>query len=156
MDFSRKVFTLGVLLLATVPTATAGTAICLPEDIATAPLLLNPYLSESGRLCFGVRDWSDFQGTDCVGNGQSIRWQATATVMNSHSSEEKKMLFRVRKAVVTSKRIEYTIESRDGSNWQAMQRVSIDRLKGTGTTDRVSAHADNPFRCRSNGQAGSK
>ena len=137
----------GALLLLALSPVAAKTLICASEDLSAAPLLLNPYLSGSGQLCFDVRDWSDYQGNDCAGNGGSIQWQTTAAAITPRGSEQRTVWFRVRNAVVTRERLAWAIESREGSGWKVMQRIAIDRIAGMGTGDRFSAHTDNPFRC---------
>ena len=137
---------LGAVLMAAASLATAKTAICGAGGDSAPLFLLEPYLSDSGQLCFDVRNWTGYKGQNCVSNRASIQWQATATAVTTYPAE-KTVMFRVHRAVVTRERLEYMLESYRGTAWTLIQHVAIDRLAGTGTSDPPGAHQESPFPC---------
>ena len=105
------------------------------------------YLNRSELLCFDVLDWSEYQGQNCVKNGQSIQWNARVPVIErDHIHAREFTQFRVRSALVTDERLNYTVEWSRGAEWHLLQQININRVTGSGAISR--SEGSEPMQCR--------
>lgn len=108
-----------------------------------------PYLSESGLLCFDVRNWPNFSGQNCVTNGGRINWSGMVIVYVDGESEGRDMTnFRVQKPTINNSTISYTVEWTRTDKWEAMQRVEINRLTGRAVSWLIRIHGGETYQCR--------
>lgn len=114
----------------------------------------SPYLSDSGLLCFDVKGWPEFSGSNCVANGKNIRWAGLVIVSEDDESQGRDSTnFRVSKPTVNENNIEYTIEWSRGAKWRPMQHVAINRLTGAAVSYFVREHGGEHYRCRAGKKA---
>jgi hypothetical protein len=144
-------------LAATVPImASAVTLIeCKNEDPQKiSSIWPSPYLSDSGFLCFDVKGWPGYSGSNCVANGKNIRWTGMVIVSEDAESQGRDSTnFRVSKPTVSENNIEYIIEWSRGADWRPMQHVAINRLTGVAVSYFVREHGGEAYRCRAGKKA---
>jgi hypothetical protein len=128
----------------------ASPVVCENQDSnSVASIWPSLYLSNSGALCFDVKGWPEFSGTNCVDNGGNAHWTGLVIVTEDGESRGRDSTnFRVLKPLVTDEQIAYTIEWSRGDAWRPMQRVTIDRLTGVAVSYFVSMHGGESFQCR--------
>ena len=145
---SMKLTSLVTLLFVTMSVAAAKTPICAEEDLRASALQFGPFLSDEGKLCFNVRNWSHFKGRSCAANGEAFQWETTSRMIGSTGAKTT-LHFRVQGVVVTHDRIAYSIEvNHERHGWTAFQKVEIDRLASVGTVHPEYLDIKNPFQCR--------
>jgi hypothetical protein len=109
----------------------------------------SPYLSHSGLLCFDVKGWLEFSGSNCVANGKNIRWTGLVIVSEDDQSQGRDSTdFLVSKPIVNEDNIEYIIQWSRGGAWRPMQRVAINRLTGVAVSYFVREHGGETYQCR--------
>lgn len=109
----------------------------------------SPYLSDSGLLCFDVKGWPEFSGSNCVASGKNVRWTGMVIVSEDAESQGRDSTnFRVSKPTVNDNNIEYIIEWSRGAAWRPMQHVAINRLTGVAVSYFVREHGGETYRCR--------
>ena len=153
-----KKLILASALTAIVPTvANAITLIdCKNEDSknSVAAIWPRPYLSDSGLLCFDVKGWPEFSGSNCVGNGKSTHWTGLIIVREDGESQGRDSTnFRVSKPTLSENNIEYIIEWSRGDVWRPMQHVAINRLTGVAVSYFVQGHGGETFQCHAGKKA---
>lgn len=113
-----------------------------------------PYLSGSELLCFDVKGWPQFSGSNCVANGQNIRWTGLVIVSEDEESQGRDFTnFRVSKPTVNSNHIEYIIEWSRGGAWRPMQHVAVNRLTGVAVSYLMREHGGETYQCRASKKA---
>ena len=113
-----------------------------------------PYLSDAGLLCFDVKGWPEFSGSNCVANGKNVRWTGLVIVSEDDESQGRDSTnFRVLKPTVNSNNIEYIIEWSRGIEWRPMQHVAINRLTGIAVSYFVREHGGETYQCRAGKKA---
>lgn len=153
----KRIF-LGAALLTALPSPVlALTPIdCTNQDPkhATTSIWPKPYLSDAGLLCFDVKAWPEYSGSNCVANGKSIRWTGLVIVWEDGESRGRDSTdFRVNKPLVSETRIDYTIEWSRGEAWRPMQHVSINRLTGVAVSHFVQMQGGETYQCRAGKKA---
>ncbi len=114
----------------------------------------SPYLSDSGLLCFDVKGWPEYSGSNCVANGKSIHWTGLVIVSEDDVSQGRDSTnFRVSKPTVNENNIEYVIEWSRGGPWRHMQDVAINRLTGEAVSYFVSMHGGESYKCHAGKKA---
>lgn len=108
------------------------------------------YLSDEKTLCFDVKGWSEYSGTNCVKNGKGANWTGLVIVWEDGESQGRDSTnFRVVNPTVTDENIAYRIEwSRDDDEWRTMQHVEINRLTGVGVSHFVTEHGGETYQCK--------
>lgn len=147
-----KKLLLATSLVAIVPTIVNAVTLidCKNEDSnnSITSIWPAPYLSDSGLLCFDVKGWPKFSGSNCVANGKKIRWTGLVIVSEDDESQGRDSTnFRVSKPTVNENNIEYLIEWSRGSTWRPMQHVAINRLTGVAVNYFVLAHGGETYQC---------
>ena len=145
-------------LAAIVPTmANAVTLIdCKNEDSKNSITSIwpTPYLSDSGLLCFDVKGWPEYSGSNCVANGKNTHWTGLVIVSEDDESQGRDSTnFHVSKPTVNENNIEYTIEWSRGAAWRPMQHVAINRLTGVAVSYFVREHGGETYQCRAGKKA---
>ena len=140
-------------LAAIVPTmANAVTLIdCKIEDLKNSITSIwpMPYLSDSSLLCFDVKGWPEYSGSNCVANGKNTHWTGLVIVSEDDESQGRDSTnFHVSKPTVNENNIEYTIEWSRGVDWRPMQHVAINRLTGVAVSYFVREHGGETYQCR--------
>lgn len=108
-----------------------------------------PYLSGAGQLCFDVKGWPEFSGSNCVADGKNTSWTGLVIVWEDGESEGRDSTnFRVVKPIVNESNITYMIEWSRGSAWRPMQRVTINRLTGVAVSYFVREHGGETYQCK--------
>lgn len=128
----------------------ASPIICKSDDTSHAITSIWPsiYLSKSGALCFDVKNWPEYSGTNCVGNGKSAQWTGLVIVTEDGESHGRDLTnFRVRNPVVNDEQIKYTIEWSRGEAWRPMQEVMINRITGGAVSYFVTMHGGESYQC---------
>ncbi len=143
-----------VLLLALQPFATAtATAIaatvisCAPKTLGTEfRLWPQPYLTSAKQLCFNT---TGYVGNSCVKNGGQASWSGVALIFqNGESFGRDDTDFRVTDVVLSNEAIQYHIEWGRGGKWRTLQRISINRLDGSGVSWLVGEHGGDSLECK--------
>ncbi|MCG3462730.1 hypothetical protein L7G72_12855 [Xenorhabdus bovienii] len=107
------------------------------------------YLSDPNTLCFDVKGWPEFSGTNCVKNGKSAKWTGLVIVSEDGESHGRDSTnFRVMNPTITDERIEYQIEWSRGDEWRTMQNVAINRLTGGAVSYLINEHGGDSYQCR--------
>lgn len=107
-----------------------------------------PYLSDAGQLCFDVKGWPEFSGSNCVADGKNTRWTGLVIVMEDSESQGRDSTdFRIVKPIVNENNIACTIEWSRGSGWRPMKRVQINRLTGVAVSYFVVEHGGKTYQC---------
>lgn len=117
---------------------------------STQSIQPEPYISQTGALCFNVKSWPGYSGDNCTttANG-TVSWQATILLIVEGDSKGRDLFyFRVTNATVSDSHISYKIQWRRDEDWQPMQNVTIDRLTGKGIRYFNSDHASEFYKCR--------
>ncbi|MDE9536096.1 hypothetical protein [Xenorhabdus bovienii] len=119
-----------------------------PEN-SIASIWPSLYLSDPNTLCFDVKGWPEFSGTNCVKNGKSAKWTGLVIVSEDGESYGRDSTnFRVMNPIITDERIEYQIEWSRGNEWRTMQNVAINRLTGGAVSYFVTEHGGDSYQCR--------
>lgn len=143
---------LAMVLLAAPAVATAATPIdCDNQHSDTQITSIWPslYLNGPNTLCFDVKGWREFSGTNCVTHGKGAQWTGLVIVMEDGESQGRDSTsFRVLKPVITDEHIEYVIQWSRGGEWRPMQHVSLNRLTGTAVSHFVTTHGGESYQCR--------
>lgn len=114
----------------------------------------SPYLSDSGLLCFDVKGWTGFSGSNCVANAKGASWTGMVIVYEDGESQGRDSTdFRVLNPTVNEDHIEYTIEWSRGAAWRPMQRVGINRLTGEAVSYFVNEHGGESYQCAARSKA---
>jgi hypothetical protein len=104
------------------------------------------YLNKTGQLCFDVLGWSEYQGQNCIKNGQSINWKATVPIYERDQIHDREPTqFRVVSPKVSDERLDYAVEWRRAGEWQLLQRIGINRITGSGVIS--SKNGGEPIKC---------
>ena len=153
-----KKLILAAALVAIVPSiANAVTLIeCKNEDSKNSITSIwpAPYLSDSGLLCFDVKGWPEFSGSNCVSNGKITHWTGLVIVSEDNESQGRDSTkFRVSKPTVNSNNIEYIIEWSRGGTRRPMQHVAINRLTGVAVSYFVREQGGETYQCRAGKKA---
>ncbi|KER01540.1 hypothetical protein LGZ99_23155 [Photorhabdus temperata] len=107
------------------------------------------YLSDPNTLCFDVKGWPEFSGTNCVKNGKNAKWTGLVIVWEDGEPQGRDSThFRVVNPVVTDEQIQYRIEWSRGGEWRTMQNVAINRLTGDAVSYFVNEHGGESYQCR--------
>lgn len=107
------------------------------------------YLSGEDTLCFDVKGWAEYSGTNCVKNGKSASWTGLVIVWEDGESQGRDSTnFRVVNPTVTDENIAYRIEWSRGDEWQTMQNVEINRLTGVAVSYFVTEHGGETYQCK--------
>lgn len=108
-----------------------------------------PYLSAAGQLCFDVKGWPEFSGSNCVADGKNTRWTGLVIVWEDDESQGRDSTeFRVVKPIVNESNITYMIEWSRGGAWRPMQHVTINRLTGVAVSYFVREHGGETYQCK--------
>lgn len=153
-----KKLIISAALAAIVPImASAVTLIDCKNEDSNKPITSiwpSPYLSDSGLLCFDVKGWSEFSGSNCVANGKNVRWTGMVIVSEDAESQGRDSTnFRVSNPTVNENNIDYIIEWSRGADWRPMQHVAINRLTGVAVSYFVREHGGETYRCRAGKKA---
>lgn len=107
------------------------------------------YLSDPNTLCFDVKGWPEFSGTNCVKNGKTAKWTGMVIVWEDGESQGRDSTnFRVVNPMITDEQIKYRIEWSRDSEWRTMQNVAINRLTGGAVSYFVTEHGGESYQCR--------
>ncbi|PHM59108.1 hypothetical protein [Xenorhabdus sp. KK7.4] len=129
----------------------ASPIICKNESTGNTSTSIWPslYLSDPNTLCFDVKGWPEFSGTNCVKNGKSAKWTGLVIVWEDGESQGRDSTdFRVINPVVTNENIQYRIEWSRGGEWRTMQNVAINRLTGGAVSYFVTEHGGENYQCK--------
>ncbi|MEG0280278.1 MAG: hypothetical protein RR510_12995 [Morganella sp. (in: enterobacteria)] len=107
------------------------------------------YMQDTNTLCFDVKGWPEFSGTNCVKNGKTAKWTGLVIVWEDGESQGRDSTnFRVVNPVVNDDQIQYRIEWSRGDEWRTMQNVVINRLTGGAVSYFVTEHGGESYQCR--------
>lgn len=107
------------------------------------------YMQDSNTLCFDVKGWPEYSGTNCVKNGKTAKWTGMVIVWEDGESRGRDSTnFRVVNPVINDDQIQYSIEWSRGDEWRTMQNVAINRLTGGAVSYFVSEHGGESYQCR--------
>ena len=124
--------------------------ICNSQDPDHSVVSIWPplYLSDARTLCFDVKGWPEFSGTNCVTTGKSAQWTGLVIVTEDGDSRGRDSThFRVINPVVTDEQIQYKIEWSRGDDWRPMQDVKINRITGGAVSYFVTMHGGESYQC---------
>ncbi|EPG9560418.1 hypothetical protein [Morganella morganii] len=112
------------------------------------------YMPDTNTLCFDVKSWPEFSGTNCVKNGKTAKWTGLVIVWEDGESQGRDSTnFRVVNPVVNDDQIQYRIEWSRGDEWRTMQNVVINRLTGGAVSYFVTEHGGESYQCRTTPKA---
>ncbi|MGJ0579070.1 hypothetical protein ACR71G_13475 [Xenorhabdus bovienii] len=140
-----------LMLLVPMMAFSASPIICENESTGNTSTSIWPslYLSDPNTLCFDVKGWPEFSGTNCVKNGKSAKWIGLVIVFEDGESHGRDSTnFRVMNPTITDERIEYQIEWSRGDEWRTMQNVAINRLTGGAVSYLINEHGGDSYQCR--------
>lgn len=150
----KTIFTLA--LLAPAAAFAASPIVCENQNPNSSGASIWPslYMQDSNTLCFDVKGWPEFSGTNCVKNGKTAKWTGLVIVWEgSESFGRDSTNFRVVNPVVTDEQINYRIEWSRGEEWRTMQDVSINRLTGGAVSYYIGEHGGESYQCRTTQKA---
>ncbi|OBU13306.1 hypothetical protein [Morganella psychrotolerans] len=129
----------------------ASPIICESETPGSTGASIWPslYMQDANTLCFDVKGWPEFSGTNCVKNGKTAKWTGLVIVWEDGESQGRDSTnFRVVNPVVNNDQIQYRIEWSRGDEWRTMQNVVINRLTGGAVSYFVTEHGGESYQCR--------
>ncbi|MDM5078366.1 hypothetical protein OB931_18605 [Aeromonas media] len=107
-----------------------------------------PYISDSGLLCFDVKGWPGYSGSNCAANGKGASWTGLVIVDEDGESQGRDLTaFRLLKPTFNQDYIKYTIEWSRGNSWRPMQHVEINRLTGVAVSYLMHEHGGEKYQC---------
>lgn len=143
--------TLGIaLVLVAIGFCTNSTADTIIRCKSTSPgvefqLWPQPYLNEKKQLCFNI---TSFTGNGCILSNKPAQWSGVSLIyQNGMSFGRDETDFRVRESKVTVDEISYHIEWGRYGTWRTLQRITINRIDGTGVEWMPNEHGGNPIEC---------
>lgn len=128
----------------------ASPIICKSQDPSHAATSIWPslYLLNPRTLCFDVKGWPEFSGTNCVKSGTSAQWTGLVIVTEDGESRGRDSTnFRVMNPTVADEQIQYTIEWSRGGAWRPMQEVTINRITGDAVSNFVTMRGGESYKC---------
>jgi hypothetical protein len=104
-----------------------------------------PYLKGGKQLCFDI---SGFKGNGCVGPNGNAAWSGISLIfLNGESFGREDTDFRIREVELTNDSIRYLAEWGRQGVWRPLQKISLNRLDGSGVSWSVTEHGGTSIAC---------
>lgn len=103
---------------------------------------------DNETLCFDVRGWPDFKGSNCLDKNGNAQWEATTlVVINGDSRGRDHRQFRVSNAKVSDTTISYEVEYMQNGKFYPYSRTELNRLTGKGVDWDVEIRGGTSITC---------